>query len=177
VLRAFLIAALAGAIAALAALASVDLVELPHYEPRVTRDATGVSLERWIVNSADRLAATGADVEPRPPDVARLTDPELVGVSVTTMKVRDTDGSVIGVASRIVARGSAGATPATWWSFVMGDRGTLAAYVPDATHPDAGQLLGGTRTFADVTGTFVEQARTDGGFALSLRREPTASRP
>jgi hypothetical protein len=177
VLRTFVLAALAGAIATLAVLANVKLVHVPLYEPRIVREQTGAALERWVVEPVDRLAVTGAGGEPRPADIVQLTEPALEGLSVATMKVRDTAGTVIGVASRVVAREAAGSMPATWWSFVMGERGTLATYVPDSTQPDTGRLLGGTRTFAGIAGSFTEHARPEGGYDLAILRETAARGP
>jgi hypothetical protein len=174
VLRSFLVAALAGALVTLVLLASLKLAELPHTEPLVASDAAGATSERWLVEGKDRLAATGPGVEAWPRDISPLVDPELRGLSVTTMKVRNTAGTVIGVASRIVAIESADSTPRIWWSFVVGERGTLAAQITDASQPAAGRLLGGTRSFAGAAGAFVEQARADGGYEIRLVRGTVA---
>jgi hypothetical protein len=143
-------------------------VELPRAEPVLVSDSSGVTSERWIVSGKDRLAATGPGIEPWPRDISSLADPELRGLSVATMKVRNSAGTVIGVASRIVASESVDSTPSIWWSFVVGERGTLAAQIADASRRDAGRLLGGTRSFAGVAGTFREQARDDGGYEVRL---------
>ena len=173
-LRRFLVAALAGAIVTVVLLASVKLVKLPHTAPLLTSSVGGRTSERWIVESADRLASTGPGVEAWPRDILPLDDAELRGLSVTTMKVRDTAGTVIGVASRIVGIESAESAPRIWWSFVIGDRGTLAAQIPDATRLDAGRLLGGTRSFAGVAGTFLERALADGGYEIRFVRAAVA---
>jgi hypothetical protein len=175
VLRTFAIAMAGGAVAALVLLGSVDLVDVPHFEPRLEPDVSGATLERWVIEPADRLAVTGTGVQPRPAGISPLTDPVLEGVAVATMKVRDSGGTVIGVASRIVARELEGAPPAAWWSFVMGERGTLAAQLPSATEPAGGRLLGGTRTFAGVAGRFVEHTRADGGYELQVWRDPAGA--
>jgi hypothetical protein len=171
-LRSFLIAALAGTIVTIALLANLKLTELPRAQPLLVSEPGGVTSERWIVTGKDRLAATGPGIEAWPRDISPLADPELHGLSVTTMKVRNTEGTVIGVASRIVASESADSTPRIWWSFVVGERGTLAAQIPDTSQRDAGRLLGGTRSFAGVAGTFGEQARDDGGYEVRLVRDP-----
>jgi hypothetical protein len=175
-LRSFLLAALAGALVTVVLLANLELVPVPHIEPRIVSDSSGATSERWIVEPADRLAATGAGVEPWPRSISSLDDPELSGLSVATMKIRDTTGTVIGVASRIVASESPGSPPRVWWSFVVGDRGTLAAWITDAAQPGSGRLLGGTRSFAGAAGLFLEQARADGGYELRLLRDPAVRR-
>jgi hypothetical protein len=173
-LRSFLIAALAGAMVTVVLLANLEPVQLPHVEARIVSDSGGATSERWIVAAADRLAATGSGVDAWPRDISPLGDAGLLGLSVTTMKVRDTAGTVIGVASRIVASESAGSSPRTWWSFVIAERGTLAAQIRNAAQPEDGRLIGGTRSFAGAAGAFLELARADGGYEVRLLRDPVA---
>jgi hypothetical protein len=170
VLRRFLLAALAGAIGTLVLLANLKLVELPHIAPLLTSGEHGDLFESWIVEARDRLASTGPGVAAWPRDILPLDDAELRGLSVTTMKVRDTAGTVIGVASRIVGIEATESAPSIWWSFVIGDRGTLAAQIPDATRVDDGRLLGGTSSFAGVEGAFLERPLADGGSEIRFVR-------
>ena len=169
--RTFLIAVLAGALAAVIGLASFDLAGVSQ-QPAQLEPAgdAGTSTERWMIEARDRIAATGDGLQPVPAGIATLRDARLAGLNVATMKVRNVSGEVVGVASRITANEQDLGVRAVWWTFVMGTRGTLAAYLPDQAVTGGGQLLGGTRSFDRASGQFSEERQADGGYRLRLTR-------
>lgn len=173
-LRIFAIAALAGAVLTLALLHFAKPVAVPWVEPVITRDSDEVVTERWTAMAADRVAATGQGVQPFPTSIVPLTDPRLASLGVETLKIRDAQGEVIGVASRIAAAERDGGPRAVWWTFVMGLRGTLAAHATDEGAAGDGRLVGGTRSFAGVAGRLVERRRDDGGYDLAVLRDGSA---
>lgn len=173
-LRSFLIAAFAGAVLTAALLHFLHPVVVPRVEPVIARDATGATTERWTATATDRLAATGQGVQPFPASIVPLDDPRLASLGVETLKIRDAQGEVIGVASRIAAVERDGGPRAVWWTFVMGLRGTLAAHAPDEAAAGGGRLVGGTRSFAGIAGRLVERRRADGGYDLAVLRDGSA---
>ena len=165
-------AAVLGAAAALVGLGSFDLVEVPQQTAQVEpASGAGPMTERGEVEARDRVAATGEGLQPVPAGIAPIDDARLAGLAVATMKVRDASGEVIGVASRIAAHEHDPTRRAVWWTFVVGPRGTLAAWLPDQSAPGDGRLLGGTRSFEGASGQFAEEALADGGYRLRLTRE------
>ncbi|MCC7410583.1 MAG: hypothetical protein IT495_02965 [Gammaproteobacteria bacterium] len=175
VLRTGVVAGVAGATLALAALAIVPIASVPAIAPIIESTADGGHLEQWMVREEDLLAVTAGPQDPdppRPPGIARLADERLAATGVATMKLRDRDGIVVGVASRLIAPEAD--ARAALWTFVLGTRGTLAAEVPQADVDGAGRLIGGTIDFAGVRGRFAEHARPEAGvrYRLDVLREP-----
>lgn len=173
--RTFAVALLAGAATTLVALHAAPVMTNPLVPGIVERDGTGAQVERWHSAPVDRLAVTGAEGERFPDAIALLSEPRLARSTASTLKVRDAHGTVIAVASRFTAPERDGRV-ATWWTFVAGARGTLAAYVPDAT-TGMGRLLGGTREFENASGEFVEERDASGAFTLRIVRTAASSTP
>lgn len=146
----------AGAALALIGLATLPLVE-PVSIPALTEDAATGIREQWNVRDDDLLAVT--------------TEPRLAATEAATMKLRNSAGVVIGIASRLV--GPQGEGRAALWTFVLGPRGTLAAELTQADLDGRGRLVGGTGEFQAVPGQFTETPHPEPGlrWRLELVRE------
>jgi hypothetical protein len=168
----FLASAVIGAGFALFGLGSVRLVR-PVVIPAIIEEAgDGRLIEHFVVRSDDLIAASADPnaASPRiPPGIVLLEDPALAGAEAQTMKLRNSEGQVIGIASRLVA--AEGAARAAWWTFVLGPRGTLAAQVADIEQPAQGRVLGGTVEFVAATGGFSEHASPAAGVVYELEVE------
>ena len=163
----------AGVLLALVALAALPLVE-PVSVPALTEAGAAGTSEHWIVRDEDILAVTSgpAGTEPSAPaGIGPLTETRLAAADAVTMKLRNRDGVVIGIASRLEAPQGSGR--AALWTFVLGPRGTLAAEVTQAGIGEHGRLIGGTGEFQAVLGQFTESPRPEPGlrYRLGLVRE------
>jgi hypothetical protein len=87
------------------------------------------------------------------------------------MKLRNSAGDVIGIASRLV--GPQGEGRAALWTFVLGPRGTLAAELGQVDMDGRGRLVGGTGEFQALQGQFSETPHPEPGlsYRLELVRE------
>lgn len=163
----------AGAALALIGLAALPLVKLVTI-PALTEDAAAGIREQWTVRDGDLLAVTtgpqGLDTA-RPAGIGPLTEPRLAATEAATMKLRNSAGDVIGIASRLV--GPLGEGRAALWTFVLGPRGTLAAELAQADMDGHGRLVGGTVEFQSVQGQFSETPHPEPGlrYRLELVRE------
>lgn len=189
--RVFLGAFVAGLVLALLGAALLPAPAPARYRAQITVQPDGGRREEFLVRfPGDRIdlpADTRADP---PPADARgavvLEDAAGQRASAELFRLRDADGNVIGVASR-VALGGAGARPASTWMLIIPGRGTLAFGQDDAADLTArprpgparrvaslpqqaafwrgvrryvagagGALVHGTREFAGLTGSLTE---------------------
>lgn len=163
-----------GAVLALGLFANLPLVR-PVSIPAITAPVATGTGEQWNVRDEDVLAVTtgpqGQDAA-QPSGIGPLTDARLAAAEAATMKLRDRDGVVIGVASRLVA--PQGDSRGALWTFVLGPRGTLAAELTLADVDGPGRLIGGTEEFEAVRGRLTERPRPEPGlrWRLDLVREP-----
>ncbi|MBM5812376.1 MAG: hypothetical protein FJ191_10495 [Gammaproteobacteria bacterium] len=133
----------------------------------------GGPVEQWFVRDADVLAVTSGPEgreQLTPAGIGPLTEARLAGADAATMKIRNRDGAVIGIASRLA--GTQGEDRAALWTFVLGRRGTLAAEVPSTDPGGRGRLAGGTEEFAAVTGRFTEQPGPEPGLRWRFELSP-----
>jgi hypothetical protein len=168
--RTFLIGVLIGAVLTLAGLGTLRLAHVPRIAPIIETDAAGLPAERFLVGPDDLLTVSSQTGVAYPPAVKRLQGDRLADVEVATMKVRNARNEVIGVASRIAGADVEPGLRSVWWTFVLGRRGTLAAWLPDGDRPGDGTLAGGTADFEDASGQFAERTPAPGAYELTVRR-------
>ena len=117
--------------------------------------AEGEIVESFYLSiPGDCLAMTNSGkemVEPTPPGIPVLSEPEISNNLVALMKVRDGDGNLIGLASQLESFGEAEPTdegPPAWDTYatlMIPGRGTLllhhAAVMPDAARAVVGPIM------------------------------------
>ncbi len=159
--------------AAMAAMLSMPMVDPPGAAPLAQIDDSGRSVETFRVSAQDILAVThdGGGATPLfPQAIQQIKDPALSGSEVVTMKVRNAQGTIIGVGARYVAIGHDPAARDTYWTLVLTLRGTLAAHCAPSAPDQCGAVVGGTDEFAAFRGRMMETSE-NGGYRLVLTSE------
>lgn len=152
--RVFLGAFAAGIVLAFVGAALLPDPEAARYRSLSTVQPDGGRREEFRVRFPGDRIDLPSDTRADPPPVdARgalvLEDAAGQRASAELFRLRDADGNVIGVASR-VALGGAGARPASTWMLVIPGRGTLAFAQDDAADLTARQRPGSARRVASL---------------------------
>lgn len=161
--RLFLVGILLGASAAGALLYFVPVVDQGRERSIISVQPNGGNLEAFHIQvPADRVFVGGVDsgvtfpADVDWPEHLRSDDAQL-----EIFKLRNAENQVIGVASRVVVSGNLRATE---WVLHFPARGSLYFVLgnaePGGQRP--GRLRTGTREFAQMTGSIVEQYEDDG---------------
>jgi hypothetical protein len=164
-----LLGAVAGA-AALAVLLSMPMMDPPGAPAITATDAGGRQFERFLIKAEDILAVShdgSADAPLYPTGIRPLPTFESPGNAVITAKLRNTNGEVVGVASRYTAIMTDAAQPESWWTLVLTRRGTVASHCASPAHDHCGAVIGGTDEFAQRHGR-LREAAMNGGYVLTL---------
>jgi len=170
VVKSFYFGIVFGIAATVAALWFVRVVD-QHREPSiVTVEPNGGNREVFHVNlPEDRILARSPDgATLLPESLAWPAAPVLAGVQAELYKLRDANGVVVGVASRISGPGDATGSVLEW-ALHLPARGTVYATLRPGSTADGyrdGALRAGTREFARLRGTVTERfesAGDDGG--------------
>jgi hypothetical protein len=168
-LRSGMLGVAVGAIV-MAGLLSLPMTNPPGATAIVTTGPNGQRLERFHIKADDILAVShdGRDTTPLyPADIRPLPDFGSPGNAVITAKLRNSNGEVVGVASRYTAVVQDPATPEAWWTLVLTRRGTIASHCIAPSHSQCGQVIGGTDEFAAFQGR-LDEAFENGGYTLTL---------
>ncbi len=159
--------------AAMAAMLSMPMVDPPGAAPLVQVDDSGRSVETFHVGAEDILAVThdgSGAMRLFPQAIQQIKEPALSGSEVVTMKVRNAQGTVIGVGARYVAIGDDPAARDISWTLVLTLRGTVAAHCAPSAPDQCGEVVGGTDEFAAFRGRMTETSE-NGGYRLVLTSE------
>jgi hypothetical protein len=154
VARVFLGAFAAGIVLALVGAALLPAPAPARYRALITVQPDGGRREEFLVRFPGDRIDLPADVRADPPPAdARgavvLEDAAGQRASAELFRLRDADGNVIGVASR-VALGGGGTRPSSTWMLVIPGRGTLAFGQEDAADLTARQRPGAARRVASL---------------------------
>lgn len=161
--RLFFVGILLGASAAGALLYFVPIVDQGRERSIISVQPNGGNLEAFHIQvPADRVFAGRADSDVTFP--ADVDWPEYLrsdDAQLEIFKLRNSDNQIIGVASRIAVDGN---LPVTEWVLHLPARGSLYFMLggaePDGQRP--GRMRAGTREFAQMSGSIVEQYEDDG---------------
>ena len=170
-----------GAVALLAATWFLPVVDQHREASIISVAPNGGNFEAFHINIPDDRIVRGASNQPGIPD--GLSWPaSLAGVRVEAYKLRNSRDIVVGVASRVAARGADGVL--LEWLLHLPARGSVYVTMETATNDGVrmGDYRHGTREFAPVVGTLAERwapaADTGGdtaGEGLSGRIELTTA--
>ena len=162
--RMFIVGVVLGVAAAGALLYFVPVVDHGRERSIIAVQPNGGNREVFHVNlPADRVFAgrAGADTT-FPPGVEWPEHLNVDNAQIELFKVRDAEERVIGIASRVTARG---VQRILEWAVHLPARGSLYLLVDNnagASGSRAGRLRAGTREFAQMRGTIIERYVADG---------------
>ena len=163
--KTFIVGVVLGAVSAGVLLHYVPVVDQSRERSIMAVQANGGNREVFYADlPADRIFAGVAGAEYTvPPGVELPAELDLQNSQTELFKVRNDEGSVIGIASRLSVDG--GGERFVEWALHMPARGTvyfLLDSIPGETGSRSGVMRGGTREFGGLHGSVFERYQAEG---------------
>ena len=171
-LRTFIIGIVLGVTGVIAALHLLPAVDQARESSIITVNPNGGNSEAFHVNIPMDRIMIGApgQTESLPPELQWPEDPMLSNARAELFKLRNTRDAVVGVASRIAARGSSG--DVVEWVLHLPARGSLFVTMDPAPVDGqrGGSMRAGTREFGDLVGRVSERWVADSSDGVNAGR-------